>query len=126
MERKRRKKDDLITEMAYNKSSLIHKMMNRREITMNDSVLTNFFSKLPDFYKYAPKEVLQAFCDEFITEFAVILKDYDEEKMLNLLEEWFDTVDVYSNAEVSERLQNIDSDIVKGVYSEWDSKENIG
>ena len=126
MGNKKRKTDDLIAEIAYNKSSLIHDMMKRKEITMDNSVLTNFFSRLSDFYKYAPKEVLQAFCDEFISEFTDILKDYDEEKMFCLLEEWFDTIDIYSNLEVSERLHNIDSEIEEGLYSEWNSKENIG
>jgi len=126
MERKKRKNTDLIAEMTYNNSNLIHKMIGRKEITMDNCVLTNFFSRLPEFYRHAPQEVIATFCDEFISKFTAILKDYEEEKMFALLEEWFDTIDVYSDLEVSERLQNIDSEIEEGLYSEWDSKEHIG
>ncbi|MBP3285149.1 MAG: hypothetical protein J6M02_06575 [Clostridia bacterium] len=118
--------DDLFAEIAYNSSSRIHEIFDEKVITMDNSVLTCFFSKLPDFYKYAPKEMLETFCDEFVAQFTDILKNYDEEKMLCLLDEWFDTVDIYSNSELTERLQNIDSEIEKGLYSEWNSKEHIG
>ena len=119
---KKIEKDDLITEIVYNSNKLI---CNEKVVTMNNSVLTSFFSKLTNFYKYAPKEVVEAFCNEFIPQFTEVLKEYDEEKMLALLDEWFDTIDIYGNPETVSRIDNVEIDMEKGLYIEWNPNQNI-
>lgn len=119
---KKMRSDDLIAEIVYNSNRLIY---NEKVVTMDNSVLTSFFSKLTDFYKYAPKDVQETFWEEFIPEFTEILKDYNEEKMLGLLDEWFDTIDIYGNPETANMINNTDIDIEKGLYVEWNPNQNI-
>ncbi len=120
---------DIMNKKGYNSINETYNttdICNEKVITMKNGLLDAFFSKLDNFNKFAPKEVLEAFRVEFVPKFKNILENYDEEKMFNLLDDWFDTVDIYSNPETIRKLDSIDSDIEKGIYSEWNPQQNIG
>ena len=120
---------DIMNKKGYNSINETYNttdICNEKVITMKNGLLDAFFSKLDNFNKFAPKEVLEAFRVEFVPKFKNILENYDEEKMFNLLDDWFDTVDIYSNPETIRKLDSIDSDIEKGIYSEWNPQKNIG
>lgn len=89
---------------------------------LDESLLNVFFSKLMDFYKYAPKDVLTNFQNDFIPKFQGILKDYNENKMFELLSDWFDTIDVYSNPDTVDMLEQSYKDIKEGNVEIWNPK----
>lgn len=96
-------------------NSNIYELNEQTQCYMLDKSLLNiFFSKLMNFYKYAPKEILTTFQNEFIPKFQGILEDYNENKMFELLSDWFDTIDVYSNPDTVDMLEQSYKDIHEG------------
>lgn len=113
---------DTIDKKEYNSiisTYNITDMYDKKVITMNTGLLSIFSSKLNNFYKYAPKEVLEAFYAEFVPQLKAIAENPNEEELFNLLDSWFDTIDIYSNPETVSRLEESLKDIENGDFEVW-------
>ena len=108
---------DIIREKVYN--SINRTYTTDEVVSMDNSLLEAFFSKIDDFYKYAPKDVLEVFSREFVPEMLELSKHYNRKKLFNLLDKWFDTVDIYSNPETIADLQDSFDEIENGDTFVW-------
>lgn len=108
---------DVNSEKLYNTSNKTYS--NKEVFIMTSEILADFLLRLDDFYKYAPKEVLDNFRSEFMPKFKTYIMNKNDNELFNLLDEWFDTIDIYSNPETIDELETALKEIENGEVLEW-------
>ena len=108
---------DVNSEKLYNTSNKTYS--NKEVFIMTSEILADFLLRLDDFYKYAPKEVLDNFRSEFMPKFKTYIMNKNDNELFNLLDEWFDTIDIYSNPETIDELETALKEIKNGAVFEW-------
>ncbi|HLS53759.1 MAG TPA: hypothetical protein VK031_07285 [Tissierellaceae bacterium] len=86
---------------------------------MNNSDIQFFFNRVDAFIKFAPINLK----DEFLREMAEVLKTMHQLSELSLLEqfveEWMDTVYLYSNPDTIREIEEAEEELAKGEGVEW-------
>ena len=108
---------DETSKKLYNTTSKTYS--NKEVFIMTSEILANFLLRLDDFYKYAPKEVLDNFRNEFMPKFKTFIKDKNDSELFKLLDEWFDTIDIYSDPETIDELETALKEVENGETLEW-------
>ena len=108
---------DVNSEKLYNTSNKTYS--NKEVFIMTSEILADFLLRLDDFYKYAPKEVLDSFRSEFMPKFKTFIKNKNDSELFKLLDDWFDTIDIYSNPETIDELETALKEVENGETLEW-------